>query len=188
MHGQHYVQNALAAIAVARELQIAPELIAKALANFGGVKRRFTVVGEVGGVKVVDDYAHHPVEIAATLSAARALAGKGNVIAVVQPHRYTRLNSLFTEFCQCFAGADHVVIADIYAAGEAPIARADKAALVAGSQHKSVQPLPAPEALAPMISQLAKAGDVVVCMGAGNITDWAYALPAQLEALQKGAA
>jgi len=135
---------------------------------------------------VIDDYGHHPVEIAAVLKAARQ-TGANNVIAVVQPHRYTRLASLFSEFCTCMNEAGTVIVADVYAAGESPIAGINRDALVEGlraSGHRSVVPLPGPEHLAEMIHALAKPGDLVVCLGAGNITAWAQALPAQLAALQ----
>jgi UDP-N-acetylmuramate--alanine ligase len=152
------------------------------------VKRRFTRTGEAGGITVIDDYGHHPVEIAAVLKAARQ-AGARDVIAVVQPHRYTRLAGLFEEFCTCMNDAGTVVIADVYAAGEAPIEGIDKDALVEGLRargHRSVVALPGPESLAEMIHAMAKPGDYVVCLGAGNITAWAHALPEQLQALQPG--
>jgi UDP-N-acetylmuramate--alanine ligase len=135
---------------------------------------------------VIDDYGHHPVEIAAVLRAARG-ATRGHVIAVVQPHRFTRLKNLFEEFCSCFNDADQVIVADVYTAGEAPIEGASRDALVAGLQnrgHRHVVPLPSPEALPPMIHELAQPGDLVVCLGAGSITYWANALPEQLKALQ----
>ncbi|WP_431204717.1 UDP-N-acetylmuramate--L-alanine ligase [Bradyrhizobium betae] len=185
MPGRHNASNATAAIAVARELGVSDEAIRKAIAGFGGVKRRFTKTGEWNGVTVIDDYGHHPVEIAAVLKAARdSYAGK--VIAVVQPHRYTRLQSLFEEFCTCFNDADAVVVADVYAAGEAPIDGFDRDHFVAGLRahgHREVVPLPAASELAGIVKGLAKPGDLVVCLGAGNITQWAYALPDQLKAL-----
>jgi UDP-N-acetylmuramate--alanine ligase len=188
MLGQHNVQNALAAIAVGFEMDIDEETIRTALAGFKGVKRRFTRCGEAGGITVIDDYGHHPVEIAAVLKAARQ-AGARDVIAVVQPHRYSRLAGLFEEFCTCMNDAGTVVVADVYAAGEAPIPGADKDALVEGLRargHRSVVALPAPENLAEMIHAIAKPGDYVICLGAGNITTWAHALPEQLQALQPG--
>src|SRR6478735_2087900 len=154
-----------AAIAVAHELGVSPEAIKKALASFGGVKRRFTRTGEWNGVEVFDDYGHHPVEIAAVLKAARA-STDGQVIAVVQPHRYTRLSSLFDQFCTCFNDADAVIVAPVYAAGEQPIPGADRDSLVRG---------------------LARPGDYVVCLGAGNITQWAYALAGELAGMEKAA-
>jgi UDP-N-acetylmuramate--alanine ligase len=187
MAGWHNVSNALAAIAVARELGVSQEDIRAGLAGFGGVKRRFTMVGVANGVRVVDDYGHHPVEIAAVLRAARQVA-TGKVVAVVQPHRYSRLHDLFQEFCSCFNDADTVIVADVYAAGEAPMEGVNKEHLVEGLRrygHRRVLPLPSPEALAGLIAEETKPGDLVVCLGAGDITAWAYALPAQLEALGK---
>lgn len=184
MPGRHNALNATAAIAVAHELGIADERIVEALEQFGGVKRRFTRTGEWNGVTIFDDYGHHPVEIAAVLRAARA-ASAGQVIAVVQPHRYSRLASLFDEFSTCFNDADHVLVAPVYAAGEAPIPGADSEHLVQGLRargHRSVTPLPAPDQLAGLVAGLAKPGDYVICLGAGNITQWAYALPGELAA------
>lgn len=184
MPGKHNALNATAAIAVAHELGASDEQIRGALAGFGGVKRRFTRTGEVGGVTIFDDYGHHPVEIAAVLRAARA-STEGQVIAVVQPHRYTRLQSLFDQFATCFNDADHVIVADVYAAGEAPIPGIDRDHLVEALRargHRSVTGLSRPEALAGLVSALMKPGDYVVCLGAGNITQWAYALPEQLVA------
>jgi UDP-N-acetylmuramate--alanine ligase len=189
MPGQHNVLNALAAIAVARELDVPLGDIRKGLAAFGGVKRRFTTTGVANGVRIVDDYGHHPVEIAAVLKAARAVTD-GRVIAVVQPHRYTRLSDLFDEFCQGFNDADVVIVADVYAAGEAPIEGVDRDALVEGLQrygHRRVLPLEGPADLARLVSEEARDGDVVVLLGAGDITAWAYALPDQLTALSKAA-
>jgi UDP-N-acetylmuramate--alanine ligase len=185
MAGWHNVANALAAIAVARELDVSDEAIRAGLAGFGGVRRRFTTTGIVGGVRIVDDYGHHPVEIAAVLKAARQVA-EGRVIAVVQPHRFTRLESLMEEFSTCFSDADAVFVADVYAAGETPIEGVDKMALVEGIRrfgHRSVQALEGVEALPGVIAAEAKDGDLVVLLGAGDITQWAYALPGQLEGL-----
>ncbi|MGC2779027.1 MAG: UDP-N-acetylmuramate--L-alanine ligase [Bradyrhizobium sp.] len=185
MPGRHNASNATAAIAVAHELGISDEAIRKAIAGFGGVKRRFTRTGEWNGVTVIDDYGHHPVEIAAVLKAARE-STNGKVIAVVQPHRYTRLQSLFEEFCTCFNDADAVVVADVYAAGEAPIEGIDRDHFVLGLRahgHREVVPLLKPADLAGVVKHLAKSGDLVVCLGAGNITQWAYALPNELKAL-----
>ncbi len=185
MAGWHNVSNALAAIAVARELDVSDEAIRAGLAGFGGVRRRFTTTGVVGGVRIVDDYGHHPVEIAAVLKAARQVAD-GRVIAVVQPHRFTRLRDLMEEFSTCFSDADAVYVADVYAAGETPIEGIDKDALVEGIRrfgHRSVQPLESVEALPGVVAAEAKPGDLVVLLGAGDITAWAYALPGQLEAL-----
>jgi len=185
MPGRHNASNATAAIAVAHALGVSDDAIRKAMAGFGGVKRRFTRTGEWNGVTVIDDYGHHPVEIAAVLKAARD-SYTGKVIAVVQPHRYTRLQSLFEEFCTCFNDADAVVVADVYAAGEAPIDGIDRDHFVEGLRahgHREVVPLPAAPELAGIVKGLAKSGDLVVCLGAGNITQWAYALPDQLKAL-----
>jgi UDP-N-acetylmuramate--alanine ligase len=189
MPGRHNALNATSAIAVAHELNIPDDAIRKALAGFGGVRRRFTRAGEWNGVAIIDDYGHHPVEIAAVLQAARE-STKGQVIAVVQPHRYTRLQSLFDEFCTCFNDADHVIVAPVYAAGEAPIAGVDRDHLVEGliaHGHRSVTALPGPEALAEIVAGLAKPGDYVVCLGAGSISGWAYALPGELQALKPAA-
>jgi UDP-N-acetylmuramate--alanine ligase len=185
MAGWHNVSNALAAIAVARELDVADNAIKAGLAGFGGVKRRFTTTGVVNGVRIVDDYGHHPVEIAAVLKAARQVA-EGRVIAVVQPHRYTRLRDLMPEFSTCFSDADAVIVADVYAAGEQPIEGVDKYALVDGIRrfgHLSAQPLDSVDGLPAAIDAEAKSGDLVVLLGAGDITQWAYALPGQLEEL-----
>ena len=186
MAGLHNVLNSLAAVAVARELGVGDDAIRAGLANFAGVRRRFTTTGTAGGVRVVDDYGHHPVEIASALKAARAVSG-GKVIAVVQPHRYSRLRDLFQEFCGCFNDADAVLVADVYPAGETPIEGADQAALVEGLRrwgHRRVLPLAGPDALAAMIAEEAAEGDLVICLGAGDITAWAYALPGQLEAIK----
>ncbi|MBS0518704.1 MAG: UDP-N-acetylmuramate--L-alanine ligase [Proteobacteria bacterium] len=187
MFGQHNVQNALAAIAVAQEMGLPDETIRRALASFSGVKRRFTKTGEAHGITVIDDYGHHPVEIAAVLRAARqAYGGSGRVIAVMQPHRYTRLASLKNEFATCFGDADTVIIADVYAAGEAPIEGVNRDLLVGLVQragHRDVMGLQGPGDLPGLIWQIARPGDVVVCLGAGNITSWAHALPGQLQQL-----
>ena len=188
MAGEHNVLNALAAIAVARELGVSEEAVRKGLAEFAGVKRRFTTTGVVGGVRVVDDYGHHPVEIAAVLKAARAMTS-GKVIAVFQPHRYSRVGDLFQTFCACFNDADTVIVADIYPAGEAPIDGVSRDALVEGLRragHRHVRPLEGPGELAAAIAEEASSGDFVICLGAGDITAWAHALPAALEGLAKG--
>ncbi|THD81242.1 MAG: UDP-N-acetylmuramate--L-alanine ligase [Phenylobacterium sp.] len=189
MPGQHNVLNALAAVAVARELGVTPEDIRKGLAGFGGVRRRFTTTGVAGGVRVIDDYGHHPVEISAVLKAARAVT-EGRVIAVVQPHRYTRLRDLFDDFCAAFNDADVVIVADVYPAGEAPIEGASRDALVEGlrrSGHRRAIALDDPADLAALVREEAKAGDLVLLLGAGDITGWAYALPDQLQALGQAA-
>ncbi|MCE9650855.1 MAG: UDP-N-acetylmuramate--L-alanine ligase [Parvibaculum sp.] len=190
MPGRHNMLNSLAAIGVAWQMGIKDAVIRKALEGFGGVKRRFTHVGTWNGVDIYDDYGHHPVEIAAVLQAARS-ACDGRIIAVVQPHRYTRLHNLFDEFSSCFNDADTVVVADVYAAGEQPIEGASREGLVAGLHdrgHRHAVPLESPEALPKLISELAKPGDFVVCLGAGSITYWANALPADLAALGKKSA
>ena len=187
MAGHHNVMNALAAIAVARELGVSPADIAKGLAGFGGVRRRFSNVGAARGISVIDDYGHHPVEIASVLKAARAVTG-GRVIAVVQPHRYSRLKELFADFCGCFNDADVVVVSDVYAAGEAPIEGASRDALVEGLRrygHRRALALDGPGDLARVVGEEAADGDLVVCLGAGDITAWAHALPAQIEALAR---
>ncbi len=186
MLGSHNVQNALAALAVGLEMEISEATLQTALAGFRGVKRRFTKTGEIGGITIIDDYGHHPVEIAAVLKAARQ-AGAREVIAVVQPHRYTRLASLFDQFCACMNDAGTVIVADVYPAGEAAIPGVTRDALVEGLRargHKSVVPLSDPGHLPEMVHAIAHAGDFVVCLGAGSITQWANALPAQLTLLQ----
>jgi UDP-N-acetylmuramate--alanine ligase len=185
MPGRHNVSNATAAVAVAHRLGIPADAIRKGLSGFSGVKRRFTPTGGWNGVSVFDDYGHHPVEIRAVLAAARDGAS-GRVVAVVQPHRYSRLASLFDDFCKAFNDADTVIVADVYPAGEQPIPGADRDHLVSGARaagHRDVRALPTPDALAPMIHDIVQPGDMVVCLGAGNITQWAYALPGQLAAL-----
>ncbi len=184
MPGVHNVQNALSAIAVAQELQFGEDVIRSALTNFSGVKRRFTKTGEGKGITIIDDYGHHPKEIQATLAAARTIQQtKGRIIAVAQPHRYSRLSSLFDGFCNCFTDADTVIITEVYSAGEAPITGYDRDTLVAGIKktgHKNVHPLLKREDLAKLVSEHAKAGDMVVCLGAGSISSWAYQLPEEL--------
>ena len=185
MPGRHNVQNSLALVAVGVEMGLEEAVVKRALAGFGGVKRRFTKTGEAGGITVIDDYGHHPVEIAAVLQTAR-LVSRGRVIAVVQPHRYSRLGDLFEEFCTCFNDADTVLVADVYAAGEEPVAGIDRDALVAGLQsrgHRRVLPLADTGRLAELIAAEAVAGDLVVCLGAGSITAWANALPGELAPL-----
>ncbi|MBC6980580.1 UDP-N-acetylmuramate--L-alanine ligase [Caulobacter sp. 17J80-11] len=189
MAGWHNVSNSLAAIAVALELGVSERDIKQGLAKFGGVKRRFTTTGVARGVRVIDDYGHHPVEIAAVLKAARQVA-RGKVVAVVQPHRYTRLRDLMTEFSTCFHDADTVIVADVYTAGEQPIEGVHKEALAEGLRrhgHRHVLLLDGPASLAGLVAQEAAIGDLVVCLGAGDITQWAYALPGQLELLETAA-
>jgi UDP-N-acetylmuramate--alanine ligase len=185
MPGRHNISNATAAIAVANRLGMSSEDIARGLASFGGVKRRFTLTGEWNGVQIFDDYGHHPVEIKAVLRAARE-ACKGRVIAVHQPHRYTRLASLFEEFAACFNDADSIFLAPVYAAGEEPIEGVDAEALVSrikSGGHRDARFLASPELLPEMVAEIAKPGDFVVLLGAGSITYWAAALPKQLEGL-----
>ena len=187
--GDHNALNSTAALAVAKELGISDEAIRKGFKSFTGVKRRFTRTGEHNGITVYDDYGHHPVEIAAVLKAARGVA-RGRVLAVMQPHRYTRLHSLFNEFCTCFNDADTVILAPVFAAGEAPIEGASHTALMEGLKsrgHRAVHAIDKPEQLAPLVRKLAQPGDIVMCLGAGTITQWAYALPGQLEAFDKAA-
>lgn len=183
MPGRHNVSNATAAIAVAHELGISDEAIKRGLGAFGGVKRRFTHTGSWNGVEIFDDYGHHPVEIKAVLRAARDSA-KGRVIAIAQPHRYSRLHDLFADFAACFNDADTVMVAPVYAAGEDPIEGVTSEALVArirAGGHRDARYLEGPAAIAPIVRNLAKPGDFVVFLGAGNITQWAYALPRELE-------
>ncbi|CUH52900.1 UDP-N-acetylmuramate--L-alanine ligase [Shimia marina] len=186
MPGDHNVSNALSAVAIARHLGMKLEEIRAALAAFGGVNRRFTKVGEVmGGVPVIDDYGHHPVEIAAVLKAARQALGDsgGRVIAVHQPHRYSRLHSLFEDFCTCFNEADVVGIADVFAAGETPIEGASRDDLINGlvaHGHRHAVAITQEEDLVAMVKETAKPGDIVVCLGAGSISAWANALPGHL--------
>ena len=183
MPGDHNVSNALAAVAVARHLGMKSDEIRAALAGFKGVNRRFTKLGEVGGVTIIDDYGHHPVEIAAVLRAARQ-ASEGRVIAVHQPHRYTRLSSLFEDFCSCFNDADVVGIAEVYAAGEAPIAGASRDDLVAGLTrhgHRNAHVVDSEDALEALVRAQAKSGDIVVCLGAGTISAWAHGLVGRLQ-------
>jgi UDP-N-acetylmuramate--alanine ligase len=163
-----------------------------AMSKFEGVKRRFTRTGTVDHITIVDDYGHHPVEIAATLKAALQAKGEqGKIIAVMQPHRYTRLSSLFSEFCTCFNDADTVIVSDVYAAGEQPVEGASRDALVEGLRahgHRNVHALNDPKDLAAMIAELAEPNDYVICLGAGTISGWAYALPAELETLRTAGA
>lgn len=182
MPGDHNVSNALSAVAVARALGMNLDVIRDALASFGGVNRRFTRVGEVNGVTIIDDYGHHPVEIAAVLKAARQ-ATEGRIIAVHQPHRYSRLSSLFDDFCACFNDADVVAIAEVFAAGEEPIEGAERDDLVAGlirHGHRHARAILGQDDLARLVREQAGPGDMVVCLGAGTISTWANELPAML--------
>ena len=190
MPGRHNVQNALAAIAVAIEMGCSDAVIREGFGGFGGVRRRFTKVGTIavdgGHVSVIDDYAHHPVEIQAVLSAAREAASStgGRVFAVAQPHRYTRLRDLMDEFQGCFNEADHVYVTPVYEAGEAPLPGVDSAALVNGMKsrgHRSAQTIEDQAALAKALAGEIGAGDYVVCLGAGDITRWAAGLASAIE-------
>ncbi|MFC3053036.1 UDP-N-acetylmuramate--L-alanine ligase [Kordiimonas pumila] len=186
MPGTHNVQNALAAIAVGLEMDISDAILRKAFLSFSGVKRRFTKTGEVDGITVIDDYGHHPVEISAVLKAARE-SFDGKVIAVVQPHRYTRLHSLFEEFCTCFNDADTVVVAPVYEAGENPIEGISHESLAAGIRahgHRIVDTINGQADLACAVNKHAKRGDIIVCLGAGSISKWAYDLPDELQSLR----
>lgn len=186
MLGNYNVSNSLASLAIAYEMGVPAATMKTALKNFSGVNRRFTRTGSSNGITVIDDYAHHPVEIKAVLTAARQAVEKSGkkVIAVMQPHRYSRLHDLMDDFCTCFNDAESVIIADVYEAGEKPIEGADKDHLVAGIKergHKHVEALPNVNVLADMISNIAEEGDYVICMGAGNISAWAHDLPEQLD-------
>ncbi|SDB39665.1 UDP-N-acetylmuramate--L-alanine ligase [Bauldia litoralis] len=183
--GEHNVQNATGAIAVAHHLGIPDSAIRAGLSGFGGVKRRFTRTGDWNGVDVFDDYAHHPVEISAVLKAARSVT-PGHVIAVVQPHRYSRLRDLFDGFCSCFNDADTVVVAPVYPAGEAPIEGISGDALVEGLKtrgHRDARSINDRDELAAAIAGVARPGDTVICLGAGSISQWAQALPGELAKL-----
>ncbi|MDO6413486.1 UDP-N-acetylmuramate--L-alanine ligase [Sphingomonas sp. BIUV-7] len=178
MPGRHNVQNALAAVGVALELGVPDDVIRTGFSKFGGVKRRFTKVGDVDGITIIDDYGHHPVEIRAVLSAATEGA-RGRVIAVVQPHRFTRLRDLMTDFQSAFNEADIVYVTPVYAAGEQPIEGVDADALVDGLKqrgHRAAQTIAGPEALAQALAETARPDDMVVCLGAGDITKWAAGL------------
>ncbi len=196
MLGDHNIRNSLAAVALGRELGIEEDVLKSALASFAGVKRRFTLVGEVDEIKIIDDYGHHPVEIAAVLKAGRDGVGpmgdateQGRVISVFQPHRYSRVADLFDEFCTCFNDADTVIVSDIYPAGETPIEGIDRDALVEGLKshgHRDIRPLAHADDLPAMISTLAAPGDMVIYLGAGTVTNWAEALPAALAKERSG--
>jgi UDP-N-acetylmuramate--alanine ligase len=187
LSGQHNALNALAAIAVATEAGIKDEAIAHAIASFSGVKRRFQLTGTWNGVTIFDDYGHHPIEIEAVLRAARAGA-RGRVIAVVEPHRYTRVRDLFDDFCRCFDSADAVIVAPLYSAGEPAIDGIDHKMLAEGivrAGHTGVIVIDGEREIAPTIRHIARSGDMVVCLGAGNSTDWAHALPQWLSEMPK---
>lgn len=186
MYGEHNIRNSLAVACVAQELSISDDVLKSAFAKFGGVKRRFTRTGVVNGITIIDDYGHHPVEIQATLKAARQAISDtdGKVIAVVQPHRYTRLRDLFAQFCTCFNDADTIIIADVYSAGEDPIEGINSDVLVEGLQsagHRQVLKLDDQKSLAGLVTGKAKSGDIVVCLGAGSISKWANSLPQEMQ-------
>ncbi len=186
MLGRHNVQNSLVALAIAHEMGVPAPILKKGLAGFTGVKRRFTKTGESHGITIIDDYAHHPIEIETVLKTARTAVKENGakVIAVMQPHRYTRLDDLFEDFCKCFNEADTVIIADVYEAGEDPIENRNKKTLVDGIKshgHRDVHALPSRAELAHVVAKYARNGDYVICMGAGDITSWAYDLPGQLD-------
>lgn len=185
MPGKHNVLNSLAAISVMAELELGNDVILNGFSKFKGVKRRFTKTGEVGGITIIDDYGHHPKEIEVTLRTAKGTLTSQNqrVIAVVQPHRYSRVNDLFNEFCTCFSDADIVIVTDIYEAGESPIEGINKESLIAGIKkagHQNVLALQSKDELPSLIKNVAKSGDIVVCLGAGSISAWANDLPKQL--------
>lgn len=185
MLGCHNVQNSLVALGVAKEMGVSADKMKSAMASFGGVKRRFTKTGEICGITIIDDYAHHPVEIDVVLKTARDAVSEagGNVIAVMQPHRYSRLNDLYKEFCCCFNDADHVIIMDVYEAGESPIEGVDKNYLVEGLKthgHRSAQALQDKNDLPRLLSEIARSGDYIILMGAGDMTSLAYDLPDKL--------
>lgn len=185
MPGLYNVSNATAAISIALELGVDHDAIREGISSFGGVRRRFTHTGSWNGVEIYDDYAHHPVEISSVLSAARQ-ASLGKVIAVKQPHRYTRLESLFGDFCSCFNDADHVLVAPVYEAGEKPIDGINSGTLAEGLRsggHRNAQAIDGPEEIAERIKDLAEPGDYVIFLGAGSVSQWAYALQGELEKL-----
>jgi len=185
MPGKYNAVNALAAFAVATEIGIPDDLIRDALERFGGVARRFMLAGTWNGVPIYDDYAHHPVEIEAVLKAARS-AAKSRVIAIVQPHRHTRLKNLFGDFCTCFDDADMVIVTPVYSAGEQPIEGADRDALSEGLKrqgHENVLPADDEDHLVSLLAEIAKPGDLVIGLGAGTITEWTHALPNRLNDL-----
>jgi len=186
--GHYNALNALGALAASIEAGVSDDVIRSAFASFSGVKRRFSRAGDWQGVAVYDDYAHHPVEIAAVLRAAR-MAGNGRILAVLQPHRYTRLQSLFNEFSACLDDADIVVVTPVYSAGEAPIAGIDRDELAASLRrhgHPQVMTVDDEQALVETIASVAKSGDLVVGLGAGTITDWINALPSRLAGQGRG--
>lgn len=193
LNGRHNVSNSLSAIAIGLELGIESSVIARAFSTFGGVKRRFTKTGEFNGITIIDDYAHHPIEVRATLSTAKDVIKNtnGKVIAVLQPHKYSRLNDLMDEFSEAFLDADEIIISDVYPAGEKPIPGVDSIELIRriklNAKREAIY-LDSSEKLPELINSLAKSSDLVVLLGAGNITKWAYDLPKDLEKLFKATA
>lgn len=178
MPGDHNVSNALASVAVALHLGMSGDAIRAGLHSFKGVNRRFTKVAELDGVTIIDDYAHHPVEIAAALKAARQ-SHSGRIMAIHQPHRYSRLHDLFDDFCTCFNDADVVGITDIFAAGEAPIAGSDRDSLViglTGHGHRNAMAVADEAALKAFLTEHCQPGDMLICLGAGSISAWAHGL------------
>lgn len=188
VYGKHNIQNAMAAIGVGLQLGVNEENIKTALSNFKGVQRRFTKRGSVNNIDIIDDYAHHPVEIMATIKAARDVV-KNNVIVVFQPHRYSRVQSLFEMFCTAFNDADYVIVTDVYSAGENEIEGVNKHNIAEGLRthgHRHVIELDSPENLPQTIINIANPNDIVLCLGAGTISSWAKKLPEQLSKLYKG--
>ncbi|WP_039456669.1 UDP-N-acetylmuramate--L-alanine ligase [Candidatus Jidaibacter acanthamoebae] len=188
--GEHNLLNSLAAVVVALKLNISKELIQKGLSTFQGVKRRFTKVAEINGISIIDDYAHHPIEIKATLKTARKIADdkSSKVIVIAQPHRYSRLKDLMDEFSICFKEADVLYISEVYPAGEEPINGVDSQALVQNIKKTTGQEvylLPDHNQIASILKSTIQPNDLVIFLGAGNITKWAYQLPEQLANLQK---
>ncbi len=184
IYGKHNASNALVAIAIGRFLGLSEEKIREGLMTFNGVKRRFTKVGEFMGAAIIDDYGHHPTEIKTTLAAARALAGSHKVICVFEPHKYSRVSSLFSEFCDAFGDATQVIVSDVYSAGQAPIQGATQDDLIEGIKktgHKNVVKLNDPKDLADIIRPQISEGDIVFCTGAGKVTYWAAGLEEQLK-------
>jgi UDP-N-acetylmuramate--alanine ligase len=183
-YGIHNIKNALAPVAIGIFLGLSDEQIKQGLANFSGVKRRFTKTGEVSGITIIDDYGHHPTEIKAVFKAAREILPNHKLIVVFQPHKYTRTRDLFDEFCNSFQDVDVAIIADIYSAGQEPIAGASQDDLIAGIRnagHKNVIKLNSENDLPQLIKEQARAGDMLICIGAGSISNWANNLPAKLK-------
>ena len=189
--GIHNVCNSLAAIAIANQLKFPHKVISQGFVNFKGVKRRFTITGEVNNVTIIDDYAHHPQEIIVTLKTAKIITAKtkGRIITVIQPHRYSRVSDLFSEFTHCFEGTDTLIIADIYASGEKPIIGINKEVLSAAIKKlkycSDVKVLDNPQNLASMLYKIMQPNDIILCLGAGNITSWANSLPFELKQLSQ---